>query len=258
MRSTTVGVVRETAPGERRVALVPDAVARLRDSGVAVLVESGAGAAANFADCAYARAGAMVCATPDVYRRADVVACVSAPGRPGPRSGQAILGLLQPFAQPDLIRYWAARGVTAISLDQLPRTLSRARPMDALTSQANITGYKAVLVAANAYDGFLPMLTTATGTATGTVALSRADATVVVGDGVTIIGAGSLPSQVPAAASTAYSHNVSAALRYLLRDGVLAIDTGDELQSAMVLCHAGALRGPEATRAARMHNPGYR
>jgi len=92
------------------------------------------------------------------------VVCVSPPDGAALHSGQVIVGLLQPSARPGLIRDWAASGVTAISLDQLPRTLSRAQPMDALTSQANITGYKAVLVAANAYGGYFPMLMTAAGT----------------------------------------------------------------------------------------------
>jgi len=161
---TTVGVVRETTPGERRVALVPDVVARLCGSGMNALIEAGAGTAARFPDAAYAAAGATITAAEEVYARADVLACVSPPDGATLHSGQAVLGLLQPLARPRLIKDWAGAGVTAISLDLLPRTLSRAQSMDALTSQANAAGYKAVLVAADAYGGYFPMMMTAAGT----------------------------------------------------------------------------------------------
>jgi NAD(P) transhydrogenase subunit alpha len=162
--TTTIGVVRETTPGERRVALVPDVAARLRGAGMDVLIEAGAGAGAKFPDGAYAGAGATVITAGEVYQRADVLACVSPPDGAALHSGQILLGLLQPLARPGRIRDLARTGVTAISLDLLPRTLSRAQPMDALTSQASVAGYKAVLVAADAYGGYLPMMMTAAGT----------------------------------------------------------------------------------------------
>ena len=163
-----VGVARETAPGERRVALVPEVLPRLTNAGLDVLVETGAGAGASFPDAAYAEAGASVVSSAELYEQADVVLRVRAPDqteRSRLRAGQAVVGFLQPLIDPELARDLAERGVTAISLDALPRTLSRAQSMDALSSQANIGGYKAVLVAANAYGRYFPLLTTAAGTA---------------------------------------------------------------------------------------------
>ena len=129
MPTTTIGVVGETAPGERRVALVPDAAARFRRAGMDVLIEAGAGARAKFPDGAYAGAGATVTTAGEVYDRADVLACVSAAAGAPLRSGQVLIGLLQPLARPVLIGDLARAGVTAISLDLLPRTLSRAQSM---------------------------------------------------------------------------------------------------------------------------------
>jgi NAD(P) transhydrogenase subunit alpha len=366
--TTTTGVVRETTPGERRVALVPDVAARLRKAGMEVLIEAGAGAGAKFSDDAYVGAGATVTTAGEVYERADVLACVSPPDNTALHPGQVMLGLLQPLARPDLMRDLARTRITAISLDLLPRTLSRAQSMDALTSQASVAGYKAVLVAADAYGGYLPMMMTAAGTVKpatvlvlgagvaglqaigtarrlgaivtgydvrpetrqeiaslgarfldlgaaveaagaggyareltaaerdaqqralderiaafdivittaavpgrrppvlvteealkgmrpgsvvvdlasgplgGNVALSRPDATVETGHGVTVIGAGSLPAQMPIAASTAYARNVAATLGEFVRDGALTIDPGDELQAAIVVAHDGKVR----------------
>jgi NAD(P) transhydrogenase subunit alpha len=163
----TVGVLRERAAGERRVALTPDGVERLRKLGCGVLVESGAGTTAGFFDADYAASGAELVDADTVLTRSGVLVCVRAPG-PAQRGrltgGQALIGLLEPAADPELMNDLNAAGVTAISLDGLPRTLSSAQSMDALTSQANVAGYKAALVAANAYGGFFPMLMTAAGT----------------------------------------------------------------------------------------------
>ncbi len=101
MATTTIGVVTETTPGERRVALVPDVAARLRGAGMEVLIEAGAGAGAKFADGAYVRAGATIAAPGEGYERADVLACVSPPDGAVLRPGQGMLGLLQPLARPD-------------------------------------------------------------------------------------------------------------------------------------------------------------
>jgi NAD(P) transhydrogenase subunit alpha len=161
-----VAVARE-GDGERRVAVVPDQVSTLGAAGVRVRVEFGAGVRAWFDDGAYARAGADVA----VRRRlgdADVLVSV---GRPPPdlverlRPGCAVVGMLRPLADPDYVARLAARGLTVVSLDCLPRTLSRAQPMDALTSQANVAGYKAVLLAANLFGRYFPLLVTAAGTA---------------------------------------------------------------------------------------------
>ncbi len=161
-------VLRETAPGERRVALVPDAVAKLRPAGIEVVVERGAGQGAWFPDSAYAEAGATVVGPAELYAAADVILTVTKPSaaiidRLG--KGQAIIGMLAPLTDPELAAALAAKGVTAISLDQMPRTLSRTQPMDVLSSQANVAGYKAALVAASAFGRFFPLLITAAGTA---------------------------------------------------------------------------------------------
>jgi H+-translocating NAD(P) transhydrogenase subunit alpha len=161
-------VVKETAPGERRVALVPDAVAKLGPAGIEVLVERGAGEGAWLTDAAYADAGATIVGTAELLASADVILTVT---KPSPTmmeqlgKGQAIIGMLAPLTDPELATALAAKGVTAISLDGLPRTLSRAQPMDALSSQSNVAGYKAALVAADTFGRFFPLLITAAGTA---------------------------------------------------------------------------------------------
>src|SRR2546430_5569638 len=167
-RRMKAAVVKETSPGERRVALVPDAIARLQPAGIDVLVESGAGDGAWLTDAAYADAGASIVSAAEIYRTADVILTVTRP-EPGAvselRPGQAVIGMLAPLADPEFAATLAARGVTVISLDGLPRTLSRAQPMDALSSQSNVAGYKAVLVAAGEFGRFFPLLITAAGTA---------------------------------------------------------------------------------------------
>ncbi len=163
-----VAVVKESAPGERRVALVPEMIARLRGAGLEVLVESGAGDSAWLADSAYAEAGATVVSRAELVADADLIVMVGKPDRQlaeALRPGQAIIGLLSPLADPALAAGLAARGVTAISLDGLPRTLTRTQGMDALSSQANVAGYKAALLGAATFGRFFPMLTTAAGTA---------------------------------------------------------------------------------------------
>ena len=163
-----VAVVRENAPGERRVALVPEAVPRLTQAGLEVLVEQGAGDRAWFPDSAYSEAGASILKTNDLYATADVLLMVTRPGEAQLgmlRQGQTVVGMLSPLTDPELAAQLASRHVTAVSLDGLPRTLSRAQSMDALTSQANVAGYKAALIAAAAYGRFFPLLITAAGTA---------------------------------------------------------------------------------------------
>jgi H+-translocating NAD(P) transhydrogenase subunit alpha len=162
-----VSVVKETAAGERRVALAPDAVGRLRAAGLDVLVESGAGEAAWFTDDSYAEAGAALVARSEALA-ADVVLMVGKPDDAtvgALRDGQTIIGLFAPLTDPDLARRLAEAGVTALSMDMIPRTIPRAQPMDALSSQANIAGYKAALLAAAEYGRFFPLLMTAAGTA---------------------------------------------------------------------------------------------
>ncbi len=163
-----VGVAKETAAGERRVAAVPETLAKLQKAGLEVFVETGAGDGAHLPDAAYEAAGAKVVSRADLYARADMILRVQ---KPSPdevallRSGQVVIGFLQPLLAPGLAATLAANGVTAISLDAIPRTLSRAQTMDALSSQANVAGYKAVIVAADAFNRYFPLLTTAAGTA---------------------------------------------------------------------------------------------
>ena len=366
MATVTVGAVREREPGERRVALVPEAVALLRRAGIDVLVESGAGSGAWFTDADYSAAGAGVVASDDLYAGADAVLCVRAPTAQSAealRAGQTLIGLLEPLRHTALVRDLHRRGVRTVSLDLLPRTLSRAQSMDALTSQANIAGYKAAVLAADSYDRFFPMLTTAAGTmrpaqvlvlgagvaglqavATarrlgavvtaydvrpesrgeveslgarfldvpsprdeepgsehggyareltereqraqrsaldehitrsdivvttaqvpgrrppllvtasvlarmrsgavvvdlavsdlgGNVEGSEPDKAEVLDNGVTVIGAGRLPSAMATAASTAYARNLVALLRHLVRDGDLVLDPADEITGALM------------------------
>jgi NAD(P) transhydrogenase subunit alpha len=363
-------VVRETAPGERRVALVPDGVARLKAAGIDVLVERGAGDGAWLPDASYAEAGATIVDQAELYRTADVILTVTKPSRDSQeklRPGQALIGMLAPLTDPAGAAGLARSQVTAISLDGLPRTLSRAQPMDALSSQANVAGYKAAIVAAEAFGRFFPMLITAAGTARparllvlgagvaglqaigtarrlgaivsgydvrpaskqeveslgatfieltsvtnaageggyareltaderqaqqdeltahigrhdvvittaqvpgrrppllvtedaikamsagsvivdmgasalgGNVAGSKPGETVITGNGVTIIGADNLAATVPTAASNAYSRNISALLLHMTKDGALAIDTSDEIQSGVVITHGGGI-----------------
>ncbi|MCL6668021.1 NAD(P) transhydrogenase subunit alpha [Streptomyces panaciradicis] len=366
MPHVTVGAVRERAPGERRVALVPEAVTLLTRAGIDVLVETGAGSGAWFTDADYTEAGAGVVPADELYARADAVLCVGPPDAESARSlraGQTLIGLLEPLRHPALVRELAERGVRTVSLDLLPRTLSRAQSMDALTSQANVAGYKAAVLAADSYDRFFPMLTTAAGTmrpaqvlvlgagvaglqaiATarrlgavvtaydvrpesrgeveslgarfldiqsqapgepgagqggyarelteeeqraqraaldahiartdivittaqvpgrkppllvtaaavrgmkpgsvvvdlaasdlgGNVEGSEPDKTDVLAGGVTVIGAGRLPSAMATAASTAYARNLVALLRHLVRDGELVLDPADEITAALL------------------------
>jgi NAD(P) transhydrogenase subunit alpha len=378
-----VAVVKETAPGERRVALVPETVGKLRGGGAEVLVETGAGEGAWLSDESYAEAGASVVSREELPRTADVLVMVGKPdaalvGRLRP--GQAVFGLLAPLTDRGLAERLAAAGVTAVSLDMIPRTLSRAQSMDALSSQANIAGYKAAVIAAGAYGRFFPMLITAAGTArparvlvlgtgvaglqaigtarrlgavvsaydvrpetktevqslgatfieltsvgpasgtggyarelteeerqtqqdelTGHIArhdvvittaqvpgrrpplLVTADAlkamaagsvvvdmgasdlggnvegsapgeTIVTENGVTVVGAANLPSQMAPAASAAYARNISSLLSYMVKDGELAIDLGDELQAGVVITHGGEVVHP-ALRPAAAEQP---
>jgi NAD(P) transhydrogenase subunit alpha len=379
-----VAVVKETAPGERRVALVPEAVTKLRAAGLEVLVESGAGDGAWLADDAFTEAGASVVSREEALLAADTVLMV---GRPDERTiaqlrpGQALFAMLTPLADPSLASELARAGVTAISLDLIPRTLPRAQPMDALSSQANIAGYKAVLLAATAFGRFFPLLITAAGTArparvlilgtgvaglqaigtarrlgavvtaydvrpetkaeveslgatfleltsvgpatgaggyaralteaervaqqdelaghigrqdvvittaqvpgrrppllvtaealksmaAGSVVLdmgasalggnvdgSEPGETLVTENGVTLIGAGSLPSTMPAAASAMYSRNISALLLYMVRDGSLALDPADDLQAGVVVTHDGQIVHPALAEPAETAEP---
>ena len=172
-----VGIPKEVAPGERRVALVPDGVGRLVAAGLEVAVESGAGEAAGFPDAAYRESGADL--VDDAYAGVDVVVKVRAPTDDevgALRAGVVLLAFLQPLTNPAGIERLAERGVVAFAMEAIPR-ITRAQPMDALSSQATVSGYKAAVIAAERLPRFFPMLTTAA----GTVAPARV---LVIGAGV--------------------------------------------------------------------------
>ena len=162
-----IGVPKETAANERRVALVPDTAGRLVKTGLEVVVEQGAGTAAAFPDDAYRAAGAGLVAAPaDVFGRSDVVLKVQPPSTAEVAlcgEGTALVAVFQPAAERDVVAALAARKVTAFSLALLPR-ITRAQPMDVLSSQATVAGYKAVLLAATTTGRLFPMLVTAAGT----------------------------------------------------------------------------------------------
>jgi NAD(P) transhydrogenase subunit alpha len=371
-----VAVVRETAPGERRVALVPEAVAKLRTAGFEVLLESGAGDAAWLTDDSFAEAGASIVGRAEALADADALLMVGKPDAAtidALHRGQAVFGLLTPLSDPALASRLADAGITAISMDMIPRTLPRAQPMDALTSQANIAGYKAALVGAATFGRFFPLLITAAGTARpakvlvlgtgvaglqaigtarrlgavvsaydvrpetrtevqslggtfieltsvgtaagdggyaraltederqaqqdelaghiaahdvvittaqvpgrrppllvtdhalkgmtpgsvivdmgaselgGNVAGSLPGETIVTENGVTVIGAGNLPSTMPTAASSMYARNVSTLLQYLVKDGALVVDRDDDLQAGVLVTHDGQVVHPALT-----------
>ncbi len=162
-----IGVPKETAPGEKRVATVPDVVEKLVKLGFAVAVESGAGDAANFADETYRAAGATVVPTAaDIWARSDIVFKVRAPNPDEVallREGATLISFIWPAQNPELMQQLAARKVTVLAIDCLPRQLSRAQKMDALTSMAGISGYRAVIEAANAFGRFFNGQITAAG-----------------------------------------------------------------------------------------------
>ena len=170
-----VGVPRETYPAERRVAMVPTVVPRLAEAGVEVLVEPGAGVAAGFPDTLYEEQGAQLAQDrTQLLTSADMLLQVHGLGTntvSGPadlellHSEQLVLGLLNPLGAPDAAQELAERGVTAFALELLPR-ISRAQPMDALTSMATVSGYKAALMAADTLPKMYPMMITAAGTVT--------------------------------------------------------------------------------------------
>jgi NAD(P) transhydrogenase subunit alpha len=162
-----VAIPKERAADERRVALVPDTAAKLIAATLEVSVESGAGAGAYIPDDAYEKAGVKVVKSADaLLKDADAVLKVQAPDASEVgqlKSGSVLISFLQPATQADIVKALAKRGVTAFSLELLPR-ISRAQSMDALSSQASAAGYKAVLMAAGRLGKFFPMMMTAAGT----------------------------------------------------------------------------------------------
>lgn len=173
--SLVVGVVRESFPGEHRVALVPGSVPQLKKAGLQVFVEAGAGRDAGFRDEEYTAQGARIVAQPDeVFAQADILLHVRAAGA-NPQEGQkdferlrreqVVIGMLDPLSVPQPVTDLAARGVTAFALELVPR-ITRAQSMDVLSSMATVAGYKAVLLAAAHLPRMFPMMMTAAGTIT--------------------------------------------------------------------------------------------
>jgi NAD(P) transhydrogenase subunit alpha len=162
-----IGVPRETAAGEKRVATVPEVVQKLVKLGFGVAVESGAGDAANFADDTYRAAGAEVIGSAaELWAKADIVFKVRPPSLAevaGMREGGTLIGFVWPAQNPELMQALAGRKATVLAIDCLPRQLSRAQKMDALTSMAGISGYRAVIEAANAFGRFFNGQVTAAG-----------------------------------------------------------------------------------------------
>jgi NAD(P) transhydrogenase subunit alpha len=160
-----IGIPRETRPGETRVAATPETVRKMAASGKhAIVVEAGAGAASSIPDAEFANAGARIGSAQEALA-SDLVLKVRAPTGeelPGLRRGALLIGLLNPFDAAG-VQALASSGVTGLALEWLPR-ITRAQSMDVLSSQANIAGYKAVVLAANEYGKFMPMLMTAAGT----------------------------------------------------------------------------------------------
>ncbi|MGC2672149.1 MAG: Re/Si-specific NAD(P)(+) transhydrogenase subunit alpha [Candidatus Acidiferrum sp.] len=170
-----VGVPRESFPGERRVAMVPAVVPSLTKAGIEVVIEAGAGTQAGYLDADYAAKGAKILPTrAEVFAAADIIIQVLSYGSndktgkadvPLYRRNQALVGFLRPLGSADSIQEIASKGVTAFSVELMPRT-TRAQSMDALSSMATISGYKAVIVAADTLPRLFPMMTTAAGTIT--------------------------------------------------------------------------------------------
>jgi proton-translocating NAD(P)+ transhydrogenase subunit alpha len=162
--SVVVGVLKETAAKETRVALVPEIATKLKALGIRVLIERGAGTAAHFPDSLYADAefgdAAAILASADVILKVQPPTLTEVAAL---KRGAIIVGFMQAYARPDLVRTLKERGITSFAMELVPR-ISRAQSMDALSSQASVAGYKAALIAANMLERFLPMLTTAAGT----------------------------------------------------------------------------------------------
>ena len=162
-----IGVISADIASESRVALTPDAVKKLRKFGFEVVIQSGAGQASYYADQMYEAAGAnIVNSNAEVITQSQIITTVNdlpAEATEGLSSGQIVIGMLDPYRNTQLDTY-AAKGATAFAMELLPRTLSRAQNMDVLSSQANLAGYKAVLLAANEYSRPFPMFMTSAGT----------------------------------------------------------------------------------------------
>jgi NAD(P) transhydrogenase subunit alpha len=162
--AVVVGILTETAAKETRVAVVPEIAAKLKSLGVRVLIERGAGASAHFPDALYTDAefsdAAAILASADILLKVQPPSVTEVAAL---KKGAIVIGFMQAYARPELVLALKERGITSFAMELVPR-ISRAQSMDALSSQASVAGYKAVLIAANTLEKFLPMLTTAAGT----------------------------------------------------------------------------------------------
>src|ERR1035437_2501366 len=266
-----VGVAKETVSGERRVALIPEAVEKLRAADISVLVEREAGAQSWYPDIDYVEAGAKIVTASALYDQSDVVLKIHRPSAADIKlthPDQVIIGMLAPLLDPTAMPATASLGITAVSLDAIPRTLSRAQGMDALSSQANVAGYKAVLVAAEAFGRYFPLLTTPAGTARpanvlvlgvggaglkagsiisdmaasdlgGNCELSRPGKVTTTPNGVAIHAPLNLPASMPTGASVFYARNMSNLLLNFVTVGELRFDFEDEVTAATVITFGG-------------------
>jgi len=159
----TIGVLKEPAY-ETRVSMLAEAVATLTKKGITILIEDGAGEKAFCRNADYEKAGAQIKNRGEVLNSSDIILCIHHPqeNETDLLKSKIIIGVYQPLFNTAMIKEWAAKGITSFSLDMLPRT-TRAQAMDVLSSQANISGYKAVLMAANLYPHYFPMFMTAAG-----------------------------------------------------------------------------------------------
>lgn len=223
-----IAVPKERAPGERRVALVPETVAKYVKAGHSVAVEHDAGAAACFRDEAYVKAGATIAdSEQELYADADVVLRV---GKPTDeelshlKRGTTLIGFLSPLGDAPSVQRYATQGITALSMDAVPRT-TKAQSMDALSSQSNIAGYKAALLAAEYLPKFFPMLTTAAGTVPPAKVL-------VIGAGVAGLQAIATTRRLGAVVSAYDTRAVVAEQIKSLGAKFLQFDLGEDAQTA--------------------------
>src|SRR3984885_15437497 len=156
-----IGVLKELAP-ETRVSLVPEVVAALVKMNVTIWVEQGGGGSSFYSDKSYTDAGAEIKDARQIRSGADLILGIQAGNIGEAKPGAVLMGIFQPLFNPGLMQQWADKGYTVFSLDTIPRT-TRAQSMDVLSSQANIAGYKAVLLAATKYSRYFPMFITAAG-----------------------------------------------------------------------------------------------
>jgi NAD(P) transhydrogenase subunit alpha len=221
--SVVVGVLTETAAKETRVAVVPEIAAKLRALGCRVIIERGAGSAAHFPDALYADAEFSDAA--GILAAADVLLKVQPPSLQevaALKQGAVIIGFMQAYARPELVAALKQRGLTSFAMELVPR-ISRAQSMDALSSQASVSGYKAALIAANTLERFLPMLTTAAGTI-------RPASVLVIGAGVAGLQAIATAKRLGAAVE---AYDVRSATRDQVKSlGAKFVETGVSAEGA--------------------------